>query len=266
MKKLTFLRLTSCIIFCCYSISTYCQVNPGSALLANSVHYTVKLNKGIFGLSKPVFENYTTLDVSRVDSPVIKKKTKDSSYSGLEFSGEGTDVDFSKFMTIEKKKFYKLLLNTTEDTVAAIFAIASVSHEKKQTFLGKMLSKNDEDKDEQLDYNRNVPGIIKTGKDSASWIFFIENFTSGGRQTEYGFPGAASISGGYMKNDKDSFYMRIYSSFSADIVLINEQGEDVGALAFKQKHPEIWIRNDMDASYQHAIAVFFAVILSIKDF
>ena len=74
------------------------------------------------------------------------------------------------------------------------------------------------------------------------------------------------MSGGYLKNDKDSFYLGVYSSFSADVVLINEQGEDVGALAFKQKRPEIWIRNDIDASYQGAIAAFFAVILSIKDF
>ena len=260
-----YLKFTSCIIFCCCNISAYCQ-KTDSILLTNSLHYTVKLNKGIFGLSKPAFGNYATLNVSKVDSPVIKKKTKDSSYSGVEFSGEGTDFDLSKFMTIEKKKFYKLLLNTTEDTVTAIFAIASVSHEKKQTFLGKVLSKNDEDKNVELDYNRNVPGIIKTGNDSAAWIFFIENFTSGGRQTEYNFPGVASMSGGYMKNDKDSFHLRVYSSFSADIVLVNQQGEDVGALAFKQKHPEIWIRNDIDESYQHAIAILFAVIISIKDF
>ena len=266
MKKLSYLQSISCIIFCCYSLSTYCQTNPDSALLANSVHFTVKQNKGIFGLSKPVFGNYSTMDVSKVDSPVIINKTKDSSYSGMEFSGQGADVDFSKFMTIEKKKSYKLLLNTTEDTVTAIFDIASISHEKKQTFLGMILSKNNEGKDLVLDYNRDVPGIIKTGNASTEWSFFIDNFTSGGRQTEYGFPGTASISGGYMKNDIDSFYLRVYSSFSADIVLINQQGEDVGALAFKQKHPEIWISRDIAPSCQQAVAAFFAVILSIKEF
>ena len=175
MKKLSYLQCF-CSIFCCYSISAYCQINSDSALLENSLHYSVKQNKGIFGLSKPVFGNYTTLNVSKVDSPVIKKKTKDSSSFETEFSSEGSDFDEIKVMTIEKKKFYKLLLNTTQDTVAAIFAIASVSQQKKQTFLGKMLSKNDEDKDVELDYNRNVPGIIKTGNDSIPWIFFIENF------------------------------------------------------------------------------------------
>lgn len=265
MRKLKWLQCICGIIFCCCSISTYCQ-NPDSILLANSLHYSVKQNKGIFGLSKPVFGNYATFSVSKVDSPVIKKKTKDSSSFDTEFSGEGSDFDESKFMTIEKKKFYKLLLNTTEDTVTAIFAIASVSHEKKQTFLGKVLSKNDEGKDAELDYNRNIPGIIQTENIASSWNFFIENFTSGGRQTEYNFSSSASISGGYVKNDKDSFHLRVYSSFFADIVLINQQGEDVGALAFKQKHPEIWIRTDIDASYQHAIAIYFAVILSIKDF
>jgi len=226
----------------------------------------VKQNKGIFGLSKPAFGNYTTLNVYGIDSPVIKKKTKDSSYNGVEFPGEGADIDASKFMTIEKKKFYKLLLNTNDDTVTAIFAIASVSHEKRQTFLGKMLGKNDGDKNVELDYNRNVPGIIKAGNTTPAWSFYLENFTGGGTQTEYGLPGTATISGGYIKKDKDSIYIQVHSSFSADIVLINQQGEDMGALSFKKKRPEIWIRNDIELSYQHAIAVYFAVILSIKDF
>jgi len=235
-------------------------------MLAISNKWQVKLNKGLFGLSKPDFGTYTTLGVVKLDSAVIKKKTKDSAYAGAEFSGEGTDFDFSKYMTITKKKYYRLLLGSASDTTKAIFAIASVSHEKKKTFLGTILSKNGESTNDVMDYNRDVPGIIKISNDSTVWIFFIENFTSGGRQTEASFAPVASISGGYIKNDKDSMYMQVYSSFSADIILINSKGEHVAALAFKQKHPDIWIRNDIDASYQKAIAALFAVFIAIKDY
>ena len=235
-------------------------------MIAHSEKWTVKQHKGLFGLAKPEFGLYNTLNVVKIDSPVVKKKTKDSSYAGAEISSSGTDVDLGKFLTIEKTKFYKLSLGTASNTVEAVFAIASVSHEKRQSFLGKMLSKNDEDKNAVLDYNRDVPGIIKPGNDSTTWIFFIENFTSGGRQTGSGFSPVASISGGYMKNDLDSLYMQIYSSFTADIVLINQKGEHLAALAFKQKHPDIWMRNDISQSYQQAIAALFAVFISIKDF
>ena len=246
----------------------FCQVNKDSTLIVNSEKLSVKLNKGLFGLSKPAFGAHSTLSVSKIDSAVIRKKTKDSSYIGAEISSEGTDFDQSKFMTIEKTKFYKLSLGAISDTVEAVFAIASVSHEKRQTFLGKMLSKNDEGKDEVIDENRDVPGIIKASNDSIVWKFFIDDFVSGSVscQDEGPFSIPASIAGGYLKNVHDSLYMQTYSSFEADVVLINQKGEHLAALAFKQKHPAVWIRNDITASYQQAIAALFAVILSIKDF
>jgi hypothetical protein len=235
-------------------------------MLAHSEKWAVKQHKGLFGLSKPSFGTYATIDVEKIDSPIIKKKTKNGSYAGAEISGSGTDIDVSKFVTIEKTKFYKLLLGTSSNTAEAIFGISSVSREKRQTFLGKMLSKKDDDKDAVLDYNRDVPGAIKTGIDSPGWIFFIGNFISGGRQTEASFFPVASIGGGYLKNEQDSFYVQTHSSFAADIILINQKGEHLAGLAFSQKHPDVWIRNDISQPYQQAIATFFAVIIAIKDF
>jgi hypothetical protein len=251
--------------FCCYSPGQ-CQLSNDSALIANSEKLSVKLNKGLFGLSKPVFGGYATLSVSKLDSSVIRKKTKDSSYTGAEISSEGTDFDQSKFMTVEKTKFYKLSLGTAWGITEAVFAIASVSHEKKQTFLGKMMSSNDEGKNETLDENRDVPGIIKTGNDSLIWHFFIDDFISGSGQNQEPSSIPASIARGYLKNEHDSLYMQTYSSFEADLVLINQKGEDIAAIAFKQKHPTIWIRKDIDLSYQQAIAALLSVILSIKDY
>ena len=235
--------------FCFFYLPGLSQFNEDSVMLAHSEKWKVKANKGLFGLSKPDFGVFTTLDVVKIDSPVIKKKTKDSSYIGAEFSGEGIDMDQRKFMTIEKRKFYKLQLATNADTTEAVFSIASVSKEKRQTFLGKLLSKNDDGKDALLSYNRDVPGIIVTGVNSMQWEFLIVNFTSGSRQTESNPYPSASISGGYLKNDLDSLYMQIYSSFSADLVLVNKSRENLAALNFKQKPLYIWIRNDIEDSY-----------------
>jgi hypothetical protein len=266
MRGFNFSNFTlTAVFFLCNTQFLFCQVNQDSVMLANSDQWRVKSNKGLFGLAKPDFGTFTTIEVTRINSPVFKKKIKDSSYYGTEFSGEGTDVDFAKFVTIKKSKVYKLSLAATSDTIEALFTIASVSHEKKQTFLGKMLSKNDEGKEQVFDYNRDVPGTITSGHDTLQWSFLINNFTSGGRQTSYGTP-SASLSDGYLMNGRDSIYMQIYSSFSADLVLVNQKEEHLAAIAFKQKHPEIWIRKDIPMPYQQAIAALFAVIISIKDF
>ncbi len=243
----------------------FSQVNKDSVMLANSEQWKVEQNKGLFGLSKPYFGNFTTLNVIKMDSGFFKKKIKDSASFDFELGRGENDMDHSKYMTIQKTKWYKLLLATNADTTNAVFSIASVSKEKRQTFLGKVLSKNDVGKDELLSYNRNVPGVIITGKNSNQWKFFIGNFTSGSRQTTHSF-GAASISSGYLQNESDSLDIQIYSSFSADLVLVSRNGEHVAALKFKQKPLYAWIRNDIDDGYRKAIAGLFAVILAIKDF
>jgi hypothetical protein len=259
MKKILCL-----ITVCSFCLSVVCQVNVDSVMVAKSEKLQIQQHKGLFGLSKPDFGSFTTLDVTRFDSAVTKKKTKDSSYFGFEISNEGTDIDLSKFMTIEKTKFYRLQLATNADTMEAVFSISSVSKEKRQTLLGKMLSKHDKGKD-VFSYNRDVAGIIKTGIDSMQWKFLIENFTSGSRVTGGNSFAAASISDGYLKNDNDSLYMQIYSSFSADLILVNIKGEHIAALEFKQKPLHTWIRNDIGDAYRKAIAALFAVVISIKD-
>lgn len=143
MKKFVCIYLIPAILnLCCHT--SFGQANQDSALISHSYKWGVKKNKGLFGLSKPDFGPYNTVGVGKFDSAVIKKKTRDSTYTGAEISGSGTDFDQSKFMTIEKTKFYKLSLATPTDKVDAVFAIASVSNEKRQTFVGKMMSKSDE--------------------------------------------------------------------------------------------------------------------------
>ena len=265
MKNNFILTGLNLIVFLfCYQ-PCFCQVNEDSVLLANTEKWNVKPNKGLFGLAKPDFGPYKTLEVKKLDSANIKKKTKGESYSSVEFSRKGTDFNIGKKLTIEKTKYYTLSLGTAANTAEAVFAISSVSYEKRQTFLGKMLSKNDDRKDAVLDYKRNVSGTIKTGIDSLAWEFYIENFRSGGRQTASQFSPSASISDLYLKNKQDSLYIENNSSFLSVIVVINQKGEHLAVLDIKQTHPVIWIRNDIEQVYQQSIAALFAVIISIKD-
>ncbi|MEP7232249.1 MAG: hypothetical protein ABI691_18445 [Ginsengibacter sp.] len=245
---------------------SFSQINEDSMMMAKSEEWKVQQKKGLFGLSKPVFGNYITKDIYKIDSPIIRRRSKDSASFDMEITGSGSDIDNSKYVTIQKTKWYKLLLATDSTATSAVFSIASISKEKKQTFLGKMMSKNDEGKNETLSYKRDVPGSIFTGDSSVAWEFFISNFTSGSGQNAGLFTGAASISSGYLKNGEDSLFMQIYSSFSADMVLVNKNGEHLAALKFKQKPITAWIRNDIDSSNRHAIAALFAVIIAIKDF
>ena len=251
---------------CLHSFHCFCQRDEDSVLLANSEKWSVRQHKGLFGLSKPEFGAFTTLEVARFDSAVTKKRARDGSVLEADFSSEGTDIDHSKFLTITKTKFYRLMVGANPDQVESVFAISSVSKEKKQTFLGKMLSKNDEGKDVVLSYNRDVSGIIKSENDDPQWEFFIDDFTSGGRQTATNYRPAASISSGYIKSEHDSLDMQLHSSFSADLVLVNKKGEHVAAIEYKQKPLNAWIRKDIDNSHRKAIAALFAVIFAIKDF
>ncbi len=265
MKNNFILTGLNLIVFIfCYQ-PCFCQVNQDSAMFAHCEKWNVKPNKGLFGLAKPDFGPYKTLEVKKLDSAKTKKKTKGESYSNVEFSRKGTDFDIGRKLTIEKTKYYTLSLGTALNTAEAIFSISSVSYEKRQTFLGKMLSKSDEGKNVILDYKRDVSGTIGKGNDSMRWEFYVFNFRSGGRQTASQFSPSAFISDMYLKNEEDSLYMVRSSSF-ADIVLVNQKGEHFAAIAFKNNHPDVWIRNDIEQNYQQAIAVLFAVIISIKDF
>lgn len=266
MQRTFFPPLIVLAMLLSFSSIIFSQVNEDSILLVKSEEWNVRQKKGLFGLSKPAFGNYITNEVYKIDSPIIRKRWKDSASFDMQFSSSGSDIDNSKYVTIQKTKWYKLLLATDSSTTNAVFSIASISQEKKQTFLGKMLSKNDEGKNETLSFTRDVPGFIFEGDSSAAWKFFIGNFTNGSGQNAGPFAMAASISSGYLKRENDSLFMQIHSSFSADLVLVNKNGEHLAALKFKQKPITTWIRKELDSSYRDAIATLFAVIIAIKDF
>lgn len=109
-----------------------------SALEANSEKWKVKANSGLFGITKPEFGPYTTLLAEKLDSPVIRTKSKEGSSSDVSISRAGWDWDISKYKTFTKKKFYHMVLGKETDTIELQFYIHTISLEKQQTFLGKI--------------------------------------------------------------------------------------------------------------------------------
>jgi hypothetical protein len=260
------------------------HLNP--ALETNSEKWKVKENNKLFGdIRKPEFGPYTTTGAEKLDSPVIKKKTKD----GKEFEvtiGQGADIDMSKKVTIEKTKFYRMQLANGGDTTEALFSIFSTSKEKRQTFLGAVLSKKDEGKDIVLSYTMDVNGIITTNADSILWKFFYTNNNSGSnnsyvKDTIQTTPGIS----GYLKNHTDSLHIelivdtstitfkQIFSSKhdtittykNRGVVLVNQKGEHLAALQFAGAEGKryIWIRKDLENSYRQAISTYLAVIIAL---
>jgi hypothetical protein len=237
-------------------------VNQDSILLANSETWKVESFKDLFGLSKSKFGPYSTIEVKRFDSTSSKRKVKDSSSLEVELSSEATTIDHGKYMTIEKTKFYNLQIASGADITNSLFHIASRSKEKRQTMLGRLMSKEEAGKT-VIDYNRDVSGVITTGNES--WEFFIDNFSPSGRRGSGNTYFSASISTGFLRNKHDSLMIRTSAFFDADIRLIDKAGTCPAALKFAQKPMFVWIRNDVSASQRNAIAAFFATILALKN-
>src|SRR5947209_438071 len=132
---------THYVVFSIVLLFTWCwqpvfsQANRDS--VASTAAWKVKKNKGLFGLAKPDFGPYHTINIIKLDSTVHRTKIKDPGSGTFSISGsEGMDI--TKEQTIEKQKRFKLLLGTETDTTAAVFVIASTSHERKQTLMGKL--------------------------------------------------------------------------------------------------------------------------------
>lgn|SRR6185312_11464124 len=282
-KSFPFYALAGAFFFC--NSVAFSQSNKykslDSTLESNSEKWKVKEHKGIAGIAKPEFGPYTTLVAEKLDSPVIKKKTKDSSGAEISYSDAGWDL--SKYQTVEKKKFYRMVLCRDHDTTELQFYIHSVSAERKQTVLGKMLSKNDEGTGATLNYQKNIEGIILSDNESLRAHFFIEDYVSS-RQIEHSNPQQNNpTTRGYIliKNDslftepvmqtfgnsKSNFFMQL----QIGVFMNDVNGAHIALLQFGGDPPfgdekfYIRIRRDIDGDRQDAIAAFFAAIIGVKD-
>lgn len=276
-KSFIYFALTAIIFF--GSTAAFSQKSKDesldSALNANSEKWKVKEHRRIGGIAKPEFGNYATLVSEKMDSPVIKKKRKDSLGTEVSFSDDGWDI--SKYKTFEKKKFYRMVLGRESDTFEMQFSIHTISSEKRQTVLGRMLSKNDEGKDAILKYQKNIEGFIFAGNGSTYSHFFMDDYVSSSQITGDN-PGQGNlITSGYILTKADSLFTepvvesfgnskRFSMQWQKGIYMNDMNGTHIALLQFGVSQPfYIWIRRDLDAISQDAIAAFFAVLIGAKD-
>lgn len=278
-----FYAFTTVFLFC--SAASFSQKHKekslDSTLEANSEKWKVKEHKGIAGIAKPEFGNYTTVIAEKLDSPVIKRKTKDSSGAEISISSDN-GLDISKYQTVEKKKFYRMVFSREKDTTEIQFYIHSVSDERKQTVLGSLLSKNEEGTGATLNYQKNIEGVILTGIESTRAHFFIEDYVSS-RQVEHSNPQQNNpTTWGYILIKTDSIFTepvmqtfgkpksQFFMQWQSGIFMNDINGAHIALLQFGS-NPQfgddkfyIRIRRDLSANSQNVIAAFFAVIIGAK--
>ena len=279
--------VTAVVLFSAMLITypSFCQKNKqkpiDTALEAHSERWKVKLHRGMFGMGKPEFGPYATIDLNKLDSPVLRKKTKEGSFMGASYDlGQGWDWDFSKYETVEKRKAYNMLVASESDTAELLFSIYRISHEKNLTFFGELMSKDDDGKNATLGYKTNISGIISPGNDSLPWRFFIED--SFGRRESATFANVTRITRFFLITPDDSLFTEPIlstvglpgSKFSwetqAGVLVKSGKGESLAAVKFGTpgdlSNPfYAWIRNDLEKSRQLAIASVFALLISARS-
>ena len=279
----TAILFSTALLFC--NKTSFCQKNKqkpmDSVLEANSEKWKVKLHRGMFGMAKPEFGPFTTIDLDKVDSPVLRKRTKEGSYTAASyFPSEGWDWDFSKYETVEKRKAYRMVLSGAPDTAELLFSIYRISNEKNLTFFGELMSKNDESKNMTLAYKTIVSGIGATSYDSLPWRFFLEDSFS--RQEEGTFTQATRLTSGYIITAGDSLFTepmlnhvgsregKFFVEWQTGVLINSTKSNHIAALKFGTpgdlSNPFlVWIRKDVMPSQQHAIASVFALLISARS-
>lgn len=228
----------------------------------NGEHYKVIMNKSINGLAKPEFGPWKTLEIGRTHTPVSRHRQKEGSDLSLSDEEGHFDLDHSKVVRIHKEKGWQMTMFKPGDTVTASFGVFSESREKKQTLLGKLLSKDDEDKDQVLSYYRDIEGsIIASGEE---FVFHVNHLASGIRFSGNNVSQAASFSSGDLSHGGDTLHTEPGGG-NVDIVLRNQNGIALAGLKFQQKPLEIWVADNVDKNKQGAICAFFNIILALRD-
>lgn len=246
------------LAICCY-FPGYPQINYDSILWANSEKWTGHQNKESFAFGKPSFGPYTTLTISRIDGPGIKNKTKEQTNSSLESSGGRTTFDQTKTVLRHKTTWYSLSLDSGTDTTKAVFAITVTTRKQKKTFVGSLFGKpeKDDNQDDYYDnykYTRNVKGTIRSDSDTSYWTFFLSDYVD------------KRPKGGYLKNEQDSMLVVTQNAngFSTEIVVIDPYDNHLASIFFNSNDIKIYILRELNGACRRAIAVLFAIIVSIK--
>jgi hypothetical protein len=257
MKKKMQIFVAYIFLVAVFAGKAFSQSFEDSVMMANCEKWNIVYKKGMLTLSQPGYAQAFTMNLSKLDSGKLKQKKKNSVY--MEYSGSG-GLDGNKYMTITRNRVYKLRMGTDTNSTAALFVVTNESNEKRQTFLGKLMSKNEERENEVLSSESTVYGTIKRNNLATTCKFSLKNLSGSA-----GFAYSISAPEGFLTSEKDSLFFE-RASFKADAVLVNAEGQHVGAVKFRTKPFVIWLQKDMENSLQDAVAVLFGVMIAKKSF
>jgi hypothetical protein len=230
------------------------QIRLNPELASNSEKWTVKENKKFLHLSRPSFGPFSTINIEKLDSPMIVSKIKEGTWFEYHSGSRGSGFDVRKEVTIKAKSFYQLQLKGTEDTTEALFSVQSTSIEDRPTVVGMVFGKENDEPREVADYKLDIAGLIRPGGGKEPWEFYIGNYRSD-RGIEWGF----------IKNKSDSVYI-LPERYG--LTLANLEARYFAAFQFPgyvSAKYLVWIRNDQSPALQRVIATLFAIIVSTRD-
>lgn len=261
MKKRIRIFVACSILLNIFIEKNYSQSKEDSMMIANSEKWNIDYKKGTLTLSQQGSAQHFTMNLTKIDSGKTKQKRKDS--ADVEFSGSG-GFNQSKYVTIKKSRLYRLQNGTGENATEALFAVDNESKQKRQTILGKVLSKNDDNTNDLFSDETKISGAIWRNNNSSKWEFELDNISRNQGNDGLPFITLSPVTG-FIKDEKDSLFFQP-ASFNADAVIINAIGDHLGAIKFRRKPFTIWVRKDIDNSLQDAIGVLFGIMIAKKYF
>lgn len=231
-------------------------------LKQNSEPWEVSKKSNPLGFGMPSFGPYSTILAEKMDSAVLRTKTKIGKETSIGLSdnlnvGAGNSpLAFNQYKIVDlsKTKFGELRLANGSDTTRAVFAVGILQREARKTVLGHLFGKQDESSSSTIAYNRDIAGTITT--DTLDWEFNINGYDQSG-----------FFRSGYLTLGQEEYLLEYKqgTGFKREAVLKTGSGEYVADLEFTFSDANLRIRKKLDPMTEQAIATFYAVLLSVKN-
>lgn len=237
-------------------------IDYAELLKQNSEPWDVSKKSNPLGFGMPSFGPYATVLAEKMDSAVVRTETKLGKETSIGTrdnftSGSGNSLlVFNQYKIVDrsKTKFGELLLSNGTDTTRSVFAVGILQREARKTVLGHLFGDQNESSSSTLSYNRHIAGSIST--DTLDWEFNISGYDQSG-----------AFRRGYLALGQEEYLLEYKqgTGFKREAILKTGSGEYVANLEFTFSDANLRIRKKLDPMTEHAIAAFYAVLLSVKN-
>ena len=229
------------------------QIALEQSFKENADSWEANTKGGLLSIGKTSFGPYVQTNAVKLDSPKFKTTPK---FFKISLFGHDDST--------KKRLVYDIDVASGNDKASVLLYLWKVTKAKQQGIFSK---KNEELPSEK----KNAAGFITINEDSSRWEFEVGPYTDG-------IPGdddVYHITKGFLRNNHDHFTIEAVTEFSdgktggygyvtKGIFVKNIDGEPLGALQMRGKYA-VWMKKNLPAAQQLAIASLFIVVLSTKD-